>query len=83
MSRGVCPSCNCRSRWPKEAFTGEGRAEISSLLLPTQIMNLAGEVVTSVAVLSWGAVFFKATPQYGKFTIFRQALFAADGPPAV
>jgi len=25
MSSGVFPSCNCRSRWPKEAFTGLGR----------------------------------------------------------
>jgi hypothetical protein len=32
------------------------------LLLPTQIMGLAGEVVASAALLSGDAVFFKANP---------------------
>src|SRR5579859_1310068 len=40
MSSGVSPSCTCRKRWPREAFTGTGNAEMSSLLLPTQTTGL-------------------------------------------
>jgi len=65
MSSGVFPSCNCRSRWPNEAFTGLGRADMSSLLLPIQMMTLpdkrgwVAEVVASVPPLSDGAGFFE------------------------
>ena len=65
MSSGVFQSCNCRSRWPKEAFTGLGKADMSSLLLPIQMMTLpdnlgwVGELAASVALLSVGADFFK------------------------
>jgi hypothetical protein len=69
MSSGVFPSCNCRSRWPKEAFTGLGRADKSSLLLPIQMMTLpdnrgsVGELAASVARLSGGGDFFNIISQ--------------------
>ena len=65
MSSGVFPSCNCRSRWPKEAFTGLGKADMSSLLLPIHTMTLldnrtwGGDLSASVAALSGGAGFFQ------------------------
>jgi hypothetical protein len=69
MSSGVCPSCNCRKRWPKEAFTGLGRADMSCLLLPIQMMTLpdnrgrVGELAASLALLVGGTGFFRITPQ--------------------
>ena len=40
QSSGIRPSCTCRSLWPKDTFTGDGRPEMSSLLLPIQTIGL-------------------------------------------
>ena len=76
-------SCNCRNRWPKESFTGPGRPDISSLLLPIQIMTRPdncgwlGKVVPSVPPLSGVKASSRSSYKHGKFAIFRQALLLA------
>jgi hypothetical protein len=55
------PSCTSLNRWPKEAFTGSGIAEISSLLVAIHTTGFGSKVgETSISGSRGDLVLFSA-----------------------
>jgi hypothetical protein len=75
VSSGVLPSCTSLNRWPKEAFTGSGIAEMSSLLLAIHTTGFGGKVGETSISGSGGAllVFSAIEINMEKFPYFVKA----------